>query len=202
MSDDKHLNLFKDNSELNMDFNGSSDKSNNSSKSVENKQEKPKRKRSPKVQQSSEPSGVGHIPEGGSTVQQSRRKRETKRKLVQELADKSGFIPDRLPDATQKPKSRRSVLRSVPPKQEGLAEKRDDEDNEDISSSDDDDDDDIDYALFMRGMMNPYMMMQMNQPSEMSVLDKVVSAFSGYPMTTHVTEIKPNKQKLVIEVEI
>lgn len=157
------------------------------------KQNKPKRR---KVT-SSESGGVGHnaaVPksgEVGSSVQQARQRRTRRNKLEEELpAFCAGLVTDGLTDA-------RSKVGSLKPRRDRVrklirAEESELSDEEDPIEEEQIEDLINQFLPFFSPPVNPMD----------SVLSKVVSAFAGYPVISHVTQTKPNTSKLTIEVEI
>lgn len=159
---------------------------------LETEQKKPKRKYS-KRKQSSEPNRVGHIipiqkSTGGSTIQQSRKKRERNNRHKQELTAESGFIPNGLPDA--KPESRPSK-----PGKDKVRRIHDMESEED--DIEDIEDNELDSLL--SGMI-PFFAQRMN-PID-NILNRLTSAFVGCPVVTHLAKTSPDSQRLIIEIDI
>ena len=66
-------------------------------------------------------------------------------------------------------------------------------------SSEDERDIDYEWKQLMKNLRQIYT--PQISPSE-SILNKVTSAFLGYPVMTHVSEEKPGNTKLAIEIDI
>lgn len=194
---------------------------------VEANTQKPKRKytrrKQPEQQQHTEVSGERHNPalqrqrkkgESGSTIEQARKQRKRK----QDLADEFGLVTDGFSNARSKVRSRKSGKNELgricrEEAKNSLNEENDEEEEEeepiDLEIEDDDDESDSDeesdeeeaeYARILAGMF-PFMR-QSPTPAPDTVLDKVVTAFTGYPVCTHVAQIGPKNNKLVIEIDI
>lgn len=138
--------------------------------------------------------GAIQEPMGGTTVQQARKKRERSRKHKQELATQFGLITDGFTNARSVPgtrKPKRKPVRKLDRNKE--AELEIEEDTEPYEKE-------IELDEIIREML---LMLRLHPVSPMqSILNKVTSAFMGYPVLTRISETKPGNTKLVIELEI
>ena len=124
------------------------------------------------------------------------------------LADKLGLVTDGLSNAKPvpgpgKPRKPRNP-RGKDPVREMDREKEIELEIESSSESESEcseDERDIDYEWkqLMKNLRQIYT--PQISPSE-SILNKVTSAFLGYPVMTHVSEEKPGNTKLAIEIDI
>ena len=191
MGNESNTNSNIDSSLHNMDSDGENNSPNRKNNTMEAEQTKPKRKYT-KRKQSAEPSGVGHSVSlqkstGGSTVQQSRKKRERNDRHKQELASKLGLVSEELP-------------RSKPRKTRARREPDSNSDNDDISSEEENGIEcENDFDSIIGGML-PFLAARTN-PVDI-ILNRITSAFVGYPVVAHISRTSPSTQKLIIEIEI
>lgn len=214
MSNEQVSNDSNNDSIIDMGVVGSNIKTEGESESVENTAQKPKRrytKRSRgKENEDPESGGERHNipiqragrPGSGSTVQQARSKRKHKSKCDRAIEKglESGLLgleSDGFTNARTKLRPRKSgknQLRKICREEEDSIKSESDSDYED------DNDDEMDEYLNAMAQLPPNFVMAAMRP--VSLMDKIVTAFAGYPVTTHVSEINPNTTKLVIEVEL
>lgn len=191
MGNESNTNSNIDSSPHSMDSDGENNSPNRKNNTMEAEQTKPKRKYT-KRKQSAEPSGVGHSVSlqkstGGSTVQQSRKKRERNDRHKQELASKLGLVSEELP-------------RSKPRKTRARREPDSNSDNDDISSEEENGIEcENDFDSIIGGML-PFLAARTN-PVDI-ILNRITSAFVGYPVVAHISRTSPSTQKLIIEIEI
>lgn len=188
------------------------------SKSTEDNESSGERHNTPIQRRSSNRRIIKVTGGGGSTIEQSRSKRRKQSKCEEELADQFGFITDGFTNARSKLRSRKSgknnlrkLCREETKEEAELSDKDDDIVDLDIESDedyDDDDDDDseneMEYAKILAGFM-PFVHHHpplCSKPEPETLLDKVVTAFTGYPVCTHVAQVGPSSSKLVIEIDI
>ena len=180
-----------DTSPHSMESDGEDNSPNRKNSTREAEQAKPKRKYT-KRKQSAEPSGVGHSVSlqksttgGGSTVQQSRKKRERNDRHKQELASKLGLVTEELPG----PKPRKTRARREP---DNASDDDDSEEENGIECEND-------FDSIIGGML-PFLAARTN-PVDI-ILNRITSAFVGYPVVAHLSRTSPSTQKLIIEIEI
>ena len=194
MGNESNSNSNIDTSPHSMESDGEDNSPDRKNSTMEAEQAKPKRKYT-KRKQSAEPSGVGHSVSlqksttgGGSTVQQSRKKRERNDRHKQELASKLGLVSEELP-------------RSKPRKTRARREPDSNSDDDDVSSEEEENgiECENDFDSIIGGML-PFLAARTN-PVDI-ILNRITSAFVGYPVVAHLSRTSPSTQKLIIEIEI
>lgn len=207
MSDENIIDLSKSSNNIDLEFFGGNNPIEKTPPGMEGEQKKPKRKYTKRKQkQSSESSGVGHKPavhgsEGGSSVRLERERRKRFDKLQQELAAKLGELPEGI--AGSKPRTRKPRKDKI--RGDDYSKEIDmTNDNESDSESDSDNDSDSDYpdySYIVKGFI-PFMRPNPFVCPQESVINKIVNAFTGYPVATHVSQTSPTTSKLTIEIDI
>lgn len=189
MGNESNSNSNIDSSPHTMESDSEDNSPNRKNNTMETEQTKPKRKYT-RRKQSAEPSGVGHSVSlqkstGGSTVQQSRKKRERNERHKQELASKLGLVTEELPG----PKPRKTRARREP---DNASDDDDSEEENGIECEND-------FDSIISGML-PFLAARTN-PVDI-ILNRITSAFVGYPVVAHLSKTSPTTQKLTIEIEI
>lgn len=202
---DEHIELTDDRSNVDLGSDSEIVKSSCESGRCEEKQNKPKRKNTKRKNIDNESSGERDIPiqrqrAGGSTVQQARKQRKRK----QDIADKLGLVTDGFSDAKpeRRPRKPRLVCKERKLKKDKTFPEEEEDNVEEIEEEDgsDEEERDLEFENYVESLL-PFLMPRQLPPQD-TVLNKIVSAFAGYPVCTHVSEINPNKSKLIIEIDI
>lgn len=211
MSDETSTENLLDSNNNILEYNSESNSSGSENSGVEAQQNKSKRKYTRREQkENSEFNRIRHSGNrlqeqstAGSTVQQSRKKRQRSKRRKQDIANELGLVTDGFTNAKPVPRSRKprkprkDPIREINGKQKA---KLSEESDLDGSSSDENYEvEDISMEDFIR-TLRPVMMPRID-PTR-SILNKVTSAFLGCPVMTHVSESRPGNTKLVIEIEI
>lgn len=208
MTDESNIDLSKSSNNIDLEFFGGNNPIEKTPPGMEGEQKKPKRKYTKRKQkQGSESSGIGHKPavhgsEGGSSVRLERERRKRFDKLQQELAAKLGELPEGIAGSKPRPrKSRKDKVRGNDYNKEiDVTNGNDESDSESDSDSDYPDCCD-DYSYIVKGFI-PFMRPNPFVCPQESVVNKIVNAFAGYPVATHVSQTSPNTSKLTIEIDI
>lgn len=210
MSDETSTENLLDSNNNNLEYNSGSNSSGGENSGVEAQQNKPKRKYTRKERkQSSEFDRIRHSGNrlqeqstAGSTVQQSRKKRQRTKRCKQDIANELGLVTDGFTNAKPIPRPRKP-RKPRPPTGKNPVREMDRKQKDKLSDESDSDDnyevEDISMEDFIR-TLRPVMMPRIDPAG--SILNKVTSAFLGYPVMTHVSESRPGNTKLVIEIEI
>lgn len=207
MSNENNIDLSKSNNNIDLELFGDHKPIEDSSPKLEGAQKKPKRKYTKRKQnKDSESGGVGHKStvsgsKGGSSVRLERERRKRFDKLQQEFASKLGSISEGLSalgpeQRTRKPRkdkvSRDDYGKEIDVKSESESENDSDSDYSDYDDS---------YNYIMRGFI-PFMRPNPFVCPQESIVNKIVNAFTGYPVATHVSQTSPTTSKLTIEIDI
>ena len=217
------IDLTKSHSNIDLELFGGNNPPDKSPTSLEAAQKKPKRKYTKRKQKSedSKPDRVGCKPTvlgsegGGSTVRLERQRRKRFDKLQQELAAKLGELPEGFPATTVKiePGSGLSSTATAKPRKNKVrtddCRKEIDVNINDESENDSESDSDFDYFNNYGYLLGSYLPFLRTAPPpplpqlpQESAINKIVSAFVGYPVETHLSQTSPSSSKLIIEIEI